>query len=572
MKLNLPDPKKIVITYFLAGILWLLLTSNFFSFSLLPFHSSFGDLLNSLLFILISTTLLYFLLGNYQSRLDRTLAKWQQSENQFRNLYEESPQPTWISSEKQGILFINKAATELLGDLPEQEPDVLPEEFRHDGDNQSENFLKKEEPGQRGIRKFISQSGELLYLDLLIHSIQYQEKPAKLVIANDVTRLIQAEREKQRINNELFHYKKALDRSALLSVTDLDGTILDVNNKFCEVTKYSSEELLGKNHNIINSGYHPQVFFHDLYKTVRQGKVWRREICNRAKDGDLFWVDMSVIPVMDQNSQAEKLMAISYPITDRKVAEIKSEKVQQELMTFMYKASHNLRGPVATLSGLINVARLEVKEDNSLNYINLLNERTKHLEFTLGELIDITKIKQEELIIDQMCFQALINEVLEQFKNEIEKYDIEVETHVESPPHFRSDPKLIKNLLYYLIDNSVKFRNNDKPSIIIQVQTQAGNKVLISVSDNGPGIEENIRDRIYEMYFRGSEKSTGSGLGLYIVSSIVDRLGGYIHLQSSLGKGAVFTVQLPDTCELEKLRQNESNTYLSDRNLHLNQN
>ena len=589
MKLKLPDPKRIVIAYLLVGSFWLLLKFEIFHFSSSGFQLFLWEALDSFLFIIITAILLYFLLANYENRLNQSFEKWRQSETQFRNLYEESPQPSWISSEQGQVLFMNKAAIELFGFLPDQAPDILPEELisKPNGDSrngdsrtsngqvnreQSDNTFKNGESGRLGIRKFVSQEGELLYLDLLIHSIRYQEKQARLVITNNVTRLIKAEREKQRINNELYHYKKALDRSALLSVTDLKGILLDVNQKFCEISKFSADELIGKNHNIVNSGYHPAVFFQRLYSTARQGKVWRGEICNRAKNGNLFWVDISVVPVMNEDNVPERFMAIAYPITDRKAAEIKSEKVQQELMTFMYKASHNLRGPVATMSGLLSVARNEVKEESSLNYIDLLNERIKHLEFTLGELIDITKIKQEELVIDKISFQSLLSEVLDEFTDEIEEYRIKVETQVECPPEFRCDPKLVKSLFYYLIDNSIKFRNNEQPFISIIVRNQPDGDVLISISDNGPGIDESIRSRIYEMYFRGSDKSTGSGLGLYIVSSIIDRLGGYIHLQSKPGKGATFTILLPDSLAMEKHRSTKSHTYLPDRNIRMNQN
>lgn len=570
MKLNLPDPSKIVLIYLSAGILWLIFTADIFPLSDQSFRLFFYSKPESLLFILFSAIVLYFLLTNYQTRLNVSLQKWQESEKQFQNLYEQSPQPVWISGETGEIVFINQSAINLFGFLPGEVPDFLPgEQTIPDGDIQSQNYLRSDEPGQRGIRKFVSQKGELLYLDLLIHSVRYRGKSCKLIIGNNVTRLLQTEREKHRINNELIHYKKALDRSALLSVTDLNGTILDINSKFCEISKFSFQELAGNNHNLINSGYHPPVFFQRLYQTVRNGEVWRGEICNRAKDGNLFWVDMSVIPVMDGKGNIERFMAIAYPITDRKAAELKSERVQQELITFMYKASHNLRGPLATLSGLINIARIEVKEDNTLRYIDLLNERTSHLEFTLGELIDITKIKQEDLTIDCVCFKPILNEVLEEFKDIIESNNIEIRTRVECPPNFNTDPNLVRRLFYYLIHNSLKFRNNEKPCIDIQVRNQQEDGVEITISDNGPGIEENIRSRIYEMYFRGNEKSTGSGLGLYIVNTIAERLGAYIHLQSKIGKGTTFTILLPDTLEMEKHRSKANHTYLPDKNLRL---
>lgn len=575
MKFKLPNPKKIVLLYLLAGFLLIFLLSQLAGQG--PSSGFFPlEQLKDYLFIAVTAIILFLLLKDYHRQLKSTLDYRRQTETQFRKLYEESPQPTWIVGGDKRLLFMNKAAKELLGYPPEEPVKILPEELMAwiEWEKTSGGLMQQnEEEVKEDVQRFVSSSGKLLYLDLMVQQIEYEARKARLVIANNVTSLVEAEKDKKRINNELYHYKKALDRSALLSVTDLNGSILDVNHKFSEISKFSREELIGKNHNIVNSGYHPPSFFKDMYQTIRKGEVWRNEICNRAKDGALFWVDMSVIPVIDEFSEVGRYMAISYPITDRKAAEIKSEKVQHELITFMYKASHNLRGPVATLCGLLNVARIEVKEASSLRYIQLLDERTKHLEYTLSELIDITKVKQEELKIETIHFEGLIKKELRAFAKDLKEHSIQIDVQSQLCTKFRNDKKLLGALFHYLIDNAIKFRNNDNPLIRIQVRSQSGG-VFISVSDNGPGIAEEIRGRIYEMYFRGSEKSTGSGLGLYIVSSIVDRLAGFITLYSKAGSGSTFTVFLPDALKLEKLRKSQAHihhTYLPDKNLYQHQ-
>lgn len=574
MNHSLPDPKKIALLFLLVGSVWIFFSSNFLFFAVSSENYLFWEVVKGILYVLLTSGFLYGVMTHFRNKLVKALQLGQQHEEQFRKFYEESSLPSWISDPKRGILFMNQAAMDLFDYSPEQLKGAWPEELLNLEENKLAGGAELPEgKGKGGLRSFYSKSGEHYYLDLIINAIEYQGSPARLVVATNVTGFIQAEKDKQRIDNELYHYKKALDRSALLSVTDLDGIIIDVNNKFCEISKFSREELIGKKHNLINSSYHPSSYFKNLFKTVKKGEVWRGEICNMSKDKKLFWVDMSVIPVMDQFNEPEKYMAISYPITDRKAAELKSEKVQQELMTFMYKASHNLRGPVATLSGLLNIAKMEVKENNSLSYINMLNERTKHLEYTLGELIDITKIKQEDLSLTVISFERLVKKAFSKFRKEIEKYHIEVNTLIQLPLdwQFRSDPKLIISLFQYLIDNSIKFRSNATSSISVSIREQSGG-ALITFSDNGPGIEEEIRGRIYEMYFRGNERSTGSGLGLYIVSSIVERLNGYISLQSKPGQGTTFIIFLPDVRQMEELRKQEGGTYLPEKSMPLNQN
>jgi signal transduction histidine kinase len=302
-----------------------------------------------------------------------------------------------------------------------------------------------------------------------------------------------------------------------------------------------------------------------MFSTLGQGQVWRREIRNRAKDGRLFWVDMSIVPVYDENNQIQRYMGIAYPVTDRKVAELKSEKVHKELMTFMYKASHNLRGPVATLSGLLNVAKMEVQDSNSARYIDLMTERASHLEFTLSELIAITNVKQEELSVSEISFCHIIEEVLQSFQPKLELYNIKVEKSVSVEKSFFTDEKLVRGILFYLTDNAIKFRDNDEPAISIEVKDQSQG-VLLSVSDNGPGIEPEIQDRIYDMYYRGHEKSQGSGLGLYIVASIVERLMGYITLDSSPERGTTFRIFLPNDLYMRKKMNERELMYLRNEN------
>lgn len=569
MKHRLPDPKKIVLIYLLAGLVWtLLLTGVIVLFEEATTRRVLLEVVKTGSFVLLTSVLLYYLLIGYSRQIGNTVEGLTTRQKQFISLYEKIPQPIWIYSENGRSLFMNEAASIISG----KENAVVQEPLRQllaDVKNNAGNSPHQSETDyiQKGVQKLASAEGKPVYLDLIIRKIKYFDKPAWLMIAVDVTKLIQAERDKRQIHNELIYYKKALDRSALLSITDVNGIILDVNTKFCEVSKYSREELIGNGYRKLNSGYHAPGFFRSMYEKIEQGEVWRNEICNRASDGHLFWVDTSVIPVLDESNQVHRYMAISYLITDRKAAEIKSERVHEELMRFMYKASHNLRGPVATISGLLNIARIEARDSKLMGYLNMLSERTKHLEYTLSELIDITKVRQEELVFKNIPFQAVIKSVLSNFSTEIDKFGVKVEQKICGSEGFNSDEKLIRGLLYYLIDNAIKFRSNLEPCIQISVQEKP-NGVLITIADNGPGIDENIRSRIYEMYFRGNEKSTGSGLGLYIVSSIVERLNGYISLKSSKGGGAAFVIFLPDALYIAKLKKEEgATTYLMDKSM-----
>lgn len=547
------SPLKIVIFYLLAGLAWFTLSALLLQF--IPDLPLLGSTFTNFLFLVVTASLLMIVLRTRHQQLQGQRLRLLADEDRYRKLYEESPQPMWICSNHDKLLLsVNDAALELFGYTQAELRQKPLSSLVYEKDHYLLNLHML--PGQHyekaGVWRFKNDEGQVVYLDLVIHQIQFNDQQAKLVIANNLTDLIRTEEEKLRIHNELHHYKKALDRSAMLAVTDLEGNLIDVNNKFSDISGYNRGELLGKNPRILNSGYHPKSFWTTMFNSLQDAHVWRGEVRNRTKDGRLFWVDMSVVPVYDEHNHIYKYMAIAYPITDRKMAEVRSEKIHRELMTFMYKASHNLRGPVATLSGLINVAQMEVRDELSNRYIKLMGERANHLEFTLSELIAITKVKQEDLSLEPINFKEVIEDTLLSFEKSIREHGVLVDVNVKGQRAFLTDDKLIRGILFYLIDNSLKFRNNSEPRIRVAVEEQSAG-VLLTVADNGPGIDPEIQEKIYDMYYRGHEKSQGSGLGLYIVATIVERLCGYITLESSGNDdGATFRIFLPNDLYLRR--------------------
>ncbi|MEI8202246.1 MAG: adenylate/guanylate cyclase domain-containing protein [Bacteroidota bacterium] len=142
---------------------------------------------------------------------------------------------------------------------------------------------------------------------------------------------------------ELSDYKYALDKASIVAITDNEGKITSVNDNFCEITKYYKDELIGKDHKIIKANYHSKEFFRNLWETIQEGKVWRNEVLNKAKDGSLFWLDTAIVPFLDEQGKPFKYLTIRTDITARKESELAFTKLMEELEQKVEERTHQLQ-------------------------------------------------------------------------------------------------------------------------------------------------------------------------------------------------------------------------------------
>lgn len=248
--------------------------------------------------------------------------------------------------------------------------------------------------------------------------------------------------------------------------------------------------------------------------------------------------------LMIQNQSLE--LAQSNQLLEQRIEDRTSELKQafKELDTFFYRASHDFRRPLTTFMGLAEVARVLLKDPAALELFEKVDENAHNLDRMLRKLQSISDVGTQEIFYREVFINEIFEIELDAFKLEIEKRKIKITVSSQMNHSFYSYPALIKIMIHNLLENAITFSSRPSPEIHLSAFEQAG-EVVLKIEDNGIGIESQYLDRVFEMYFRANEHSTGNGLGLYIVKKTIQKLNGRIILESIIGKGTTVMVFLP---------------------------
>jgi two-component system, LuxR family, sensor kinase FixL len=354
---------------------------------------------------------------------------------------------------------------------------------------------------------------------------------------------------------ELTSIREALDRSAIVAITDRAGTIIHVNDKFCQISKYTREELLGQNHRILNSGYHPKEFFIEMWKCISNGKVWEAEIRNRAKDGTFYWVNTTIVPFLDANGKIYQYVSIRYEITQRKIAEerekIYSSKLlrsNQELQDFASIAAHDLQEPLRKI--LTFGERLKAKagtalSDDSRDYLERMMSAAGRMRTLIDDLLSYSRVHSNAKAFAATDLNEVISGVLSDLEVRIEQTHAKVE--VSKMPTVDADPSQMRQVFQNVIGNALKFHRPNIPPVVKVNAVESAGICRITISDNGIGFEEKYLDRIFTIFQRlhGKLEYEGTGVGLAVVRRIIERHGGTITATSQPDHGSNFILTLP---------------------------
>ncbi len=228
-------------------------------------------------------------------------------------------------------------------------------------------------------------------------------------------------------------------------------------------------------------------------------------------------------------------------------ANVQLKKVNAELDKFVYSASHDLRAPLSSILGIINISRIDPSPERKEEYLGLIEKSIRKLDTFIKEIIDFSRNARTEVAVVEIDFDKLISEIIDNLKYLDEHNRIERRAEIESVTPFFTDDKRLAMVLTNLVANAFRYYDPKKETPFIHIDVKAdASQAIIKVSDNGTGISPQHLDNIFKMFYRGTESSSGSGLGLYIASEAVEKIKGKIFVASKVNEGSTFEVVIPN--------------------------
>ena len=336
-------------------------------------------------------------------------------------------------------------------------------------------------------------------------------------------------------------------------ITDAKGRIVWVNEAFQTNTGYVMAEILGKKPRefLQSPELNSPETMHKLSRALRKRENITIDLKNSRKDGSLFYIRLNITPVFDQDEKLVSFIALQEDITAQKESEAKMmekneelTKINQELDQFVYSISHDLRAPLLSIQGLLGLIETDRWTEENREYLQLIDESTQRLDHTILEILNYSRNARLDITWSAFNLRSFIQDILTDLQSM--RLDVITEVIWSGEEQVYLDEVRVGVLLNNLLSNAIKYskRGQDDAKVRVRVETTP-EECVIAIEDNGEGIEEAHLNSVFDMFFRASNSSPGTGLGLYICKEITDKLGGDIVLTSEKGIGTTVTTTLP---------------------------
>jgi two-component system, sensor histidine kinase and response regulator len=365
-------------------------------------------------------------------------------------------------------------------------------------------------------------------------------------------------REREVSRRALDNQKFALDQHAIVSITDLAGRITYANDRFCEISGYRREELLGQSHRLVKSGLHPASYYEDMWRTISEGRVWRGEICNRSRGEGLYWLSATIVPLLGSDGQPEQYIAIRTDITDRKAIESRLESAKEVAVQasvaktqFLANVSHEIRTPLNAVLGMLKLLQSTALNMRQADYVAKSEAAARSLLLLLNDVLDFSKAEANKIELDPRPFRldALMGDLAVVLGANLGTKPVELVLDVDAsvPQDLLGDDLRLQQVLINLGGNAIKFTEQGEVVVSVRGLEQDDEHVLLgfSVSDTGIGIAPEHQRHIFSGFSQAESSTTrrfgGTGLGLAISQRLIGLMGSELVLESAPGVGSTFS-------------------------------
>jgi len=340
---------------------------------------------------------------------------------------------------------------------------------------------------------------------------------------------------------DLTDMKYALDQSAIVETTTPEGIITFANDKACEISRYSRSELLGRDHRIVSSGHHSKEFIRELWRTISSGRIWCGEICNRAKDGSIYWVDTTLVPFLDPQGTPYQYMAIRYEITKRKEQEalLREQAALARLGEMAAVVAHEVKNPIAGIRGALEVIVSRMPGDHRDRAV---------LGEVIGRLDGLNSIVQDmlafarprQLKLEAVDGARLVENTVAFLRRDPALAGVTVTVDGQSGP-LAADAEQLHMAVQNILMNAAQAMGGQ--GVIEVALAGDAHACNMSIRDHGPGMSAEVQGKAFDAFF--TTKHRGTGLGLAIARRIIDAHGGRIDIKAAPGGGTVVSMVLP---------------------------
>lgn len=469
-----------------------------------------------------------------------------------------------------------------------------------------ETFVAKVRLGEidEGEWSYIRKDGSRFPVRLSVTAIRDEnnEITGFMGIAQDITERKRSEEALEKTLRELAFQKFAIDQAAIVAITDHNGIITYINDKFCEISQYSKEELIGKTYRTtVKSDYHSPEFFKELWLTITTGKVWQGEIKNKTKNDNYYWIQVTIVPFLNKQGEAFQYLTICFDITKSQEAREKLEAQQNKLTEqnlalkiakkeaetanrakseFLAMMSHEIRTPMNAVIGMTGLLLDTILNDQQRDFVETIRNSGDALLTIINDILDFSKIESDRLDLEEHPFNLrnCIEEALDLLAPNaaIKNLDLAYLIEAEIPPVIVTDVTRLRQIIVNLLGNAVKFTQTGEVVISVTLQNQIAinskeiitdsklctenppeiaetkedinlspiYEIQFAIRDTGIGIPDDRLDRLFKPFSQIDSSMTrqygGTGLGLAISKRLSELMGGQMWVESEVNKGSTF--------------------------------